>query len=109
MATVARLRCSVNSVDEFTSTWLIAENADLFDDFEVGAIHRLMVNATSSAVKASPLDHFTFGWSLKRQVFRSSEGSQLAASRGCVMLSSSTTVRNSMQFRNTFAGCTELT
>ena len=51
----------------------------MLDDFEVGAIQRRIVNATSSAPKASPFDHFTFGCSLKRQVFRSSDGSQLAA------------------------------
>ena len=48
-------------------------------DFEFGLSQRLKLYSTSSVVKSSPFDHFTFGCSLNDQTFRSSEGVQLAA------------------------------
>src|SRR6185503_16972935 len=81
---------------------VIAANVVRLGDFEPGAIHRRMLNTTSSTVKGSPFDHRTPARSLKSQVSRSSEGCQLSARYGCVTLSESTYVRNSTELRNRF-------
>ena len=77
-------------------------NAVRLTDLESAAIQRSMLCCTSSTLKLSPLLHFTSWRRLKVQVVRSSDGLQLSARYGWVMLSASTQVRYSSELRNRF-------
>src|ERR1700722_10717892 len=97
---IGRDRWRRNLRSSSVSTPVTAANVVRLGDSELGAIHRLMLNATSATVKGSPFDHLIPSRNLKSQVLRSSDGCQLSARYGCVTLSESTYVRNSTELRN---------